>query len=814
MRPLRFFAVLSVALLGTVPAYAYPDYHPGGMSAWPPSYGSLACETCHLNSGGGSGCGSGFEPCFNPFGYQYYLNASGWPGVSGSNADGDNRTNTQEIYTDSTLPGFPNGAESVSCDMETCALAANGGSMTGSVACSSNVVCTSTRHVYGSGRDRYTFSFSCAANTSGTLSLTDSNWVGDCADVNECAGNPCSPGTCSQIPLGSWTSPGYTCSCPTGYSSNGTACVIVDDCAAGTDTCVALATCSDDPGPLAYTCTCPHAGYQGDGRSPGSGCTNIDECASAPCGPNGVSCTETPLGSWSSPGYSCTCAAGYGFDGTTCVLQNECTAGTDDCVAIATCSDPTTMAGDFSCTCPAGYLGDGHAGGSGCTDIDECAMGADDCHADATCTNTPGSFSCACNSGYSGDGRSCSDIDECADPIFVAMCDANASCNNLVGSFECNCDAGYSGDGFSCADIDECATGADDCHADATCSNSPGSFSCACNTGYMGDGRSCSDIDECADPALGGACSTASTCTNLPGDWECTCNGGFRGDGFSCEDIDECAEGTDGCDANAVCVNSIGSYSCMCADGFEGSGFSCTDVDECADGTGGCGPGEMCVNQYGMPNTCVCAVGYTADPMTGECVVACGDAVRGPAEECDDGNTDAGDGCSERCDVEEGWRCVEPEGTQSVCTNSCGNGLVDVAEECDDGAGNSDTAVDGCRTDCSRAYCGDGVTDSGEECDQGGDNSDLTVDGCRPDCVWSYCGDGVVDTGEVCDPGGGLPGASPAGTCTTLCRVDGGVDPSDPPVLTGGACATTHGRGGSGALWLLALGALWLRRRR
>jgi len=53
---------------------------------------------------------------------------------------------------------------------------------------------------------------------------------------------------------------------------------------------------------------------------------------------------------------------------------------------------------------------------------------------------------------------------------------------------------------------------------------------------------------------------------------------------------------------------------------------------------------------------------------------------------------------------------------QIACT-SCGNGVVEAGEQCDAGAGNSDTAIDGCRNNCALAHCGDAVVDSGEACD-------------------------------------------------------------------------------------------------
>jgi MYXO-CTERM domain-containing protein len=498
-------------------------------------------------------------------------------------------------------------------------------------------------------------------------------------------------------------------------------------------------------------------------------------------------------------------------------IGNECDQNLDDCVALATCSDPTTAVGDYVCTCPSGYDGNGRSSGSGCTDRNECLLGTDDCDVNATCTNTPGSFLCTCNGPqWVGTGTVCVDYDECGDPTYTSMCDTNATCNNLPGSFECVCNAGFRGTGMSCTDIDECAEATDDCHPDATCTNTPGSFLCSCNSGFTGDGRSCADIDECVDPALGGRCSTVSTCINRPGSWECTCNAGFRGDGFTCDDIDECAEALDECDVNATCANQVGAYSCACNTPFwTGSGVFCEDVDECARGTHGCGTNEECVNVVGAANECICAAGYTRSPA-GACVVSCGDGLRGPGEQCDDTNTVSGDGCDAACRVEDGWACFEPTDGASVCTETCGDGLVDPAEECDDGPANSDTTPDACRTSCRRARCGDGTLDTGERCDEGAANSDSAVDGCRTSCELAFCGDGVVDTGELCDPGNGVPGAAPAGTCTTSCAPDAGIDPTDPPRLTGGACGCRVGTDDRSlpALMLLGLVLALLRWRR
>ena len=44
------------------------------------------------------------------------------------------------------------------------------------------------------------------------------------------------------------------------------------------------------------------------------------------------------------------------------------------------------------------------------SDNNECTLGTHNCHANATCNNTDGSFTCACDTGYSGNGVNCTGI--------------------------------------------------------------------------------------------------------------------------------------------------------------------------------------------------------------------------------------------------------------------------------------------------------------------------------------------------------------------------------------------------------------------
>lgn len=152
--------------------------------------------------------------------------------------------------------------------------------------------------------------------------------TGSCLDINECTTgeDDClaagQGGQCANKPGG------FTCSCKTGLTGDGKtscacqkgyavgptgACVDIDECATGTSTCVADADggkCANKPG--GFSCTCK-TGFTGDGTS----CTDIDECVANSDNCNQI-CTNTK-GS-----FECSCNPGYKKDKNACPDIDEC----------------------------------------------------------------------------------------------------------------------------------------------------------------------------------------------------------------------------------------------------------------------------------------------------------------------------------------------------------------------------------------------------------------------------------------------------------------------------------------------------------
>lgn len=110
----------------------------------------------------------------------------------------------------------------------------------------------------------------------------------------------------------------------------------------------------------------------------------------------------------------------------------------------------------------------------------------------------------------------------------------------------------------------------------------------------------------------------------------------------------------------------------------------------------------------------------------------------------------------------------------SLCEPDCGDGVITIGEQCDNGDDNSNTAYNGCTTDCELGpRCGDGIVQVEEECDNGV-NTDAYgiggVDPCGLNCqLPPYCGDGELQAqyGEQCDDG--INNTGDYGACNSDC---------------------------------------------
>ncbi|MGF1467988.1 MAG: calcium-binding EGF-like domain-containing protein [Sandaracinaceae bacterium] len=516
--------------------------------------------------------------------------------------------------------------------------------------------------------------------------LRTSPFPATCVDTNECtepSPPDCGTGSCSNLV------PGYTCTCPAtsvliGMWQDGSlTCVDGCDAAAGAD-CVSapvVAACTPRSGSPPFQCTCP-PGYAGDGRQSGSGCSNIDECATGDlCGlasGAAASCNDRTPHLDGGAFYDCTCNPGYRFNALTGTCEDipECTEG-NPCQIPDAASACIEQPGSYDCTCLSGFQFDGTT----CVDIDECATDPCGPTVAGSCSQLlapPGGYACTCAvpawacEDPSCENTTCVDVDECMDPT-LNLCSSDATCTNVPGDFDCTCDTGYEGDGFNCVDIDECERDLDDCDIEAR-----------------------------------------ATCTNTEGRWFCECREFYRGSGTFCQDIDECAEGIDTCSADEVCMDREGEEPvCACAPGLVEEGDRC--VPDCGDGLRvgaeecDIGDSTSIADVLGCVG-CEVQPGYACaepDGQRSSCRATCGDDLLDPGEECDDGNAVNSD--------------TDPNACRTDCRlPHCGDGVIDAGEECDEGEANSGDTPGGCRPGCIASFCGDGVVDPGEACDPGG----------------------------------------------------------------------------------------------
>ena len=421
----------------------------------------------------------------------------------------------------------------------------------------------------------------------------------------------------------------------------GTICADIDECGIDTDDCSQDTVCVNNEG--SFTCDECAFGYEmsvepsGDGSGEGSGegsgsgnepfvpeCTDIDECANDDNLCRNGFCTNT-VG-----GYYCTCDSGYDnslrrclevdHDGPhgieypheecelyeTCINQDECADGTDNCPVDRHCYDrePFFQCCDYygsNCNCPSAYVlanSDGQFGsnygshyrciiivchegyelngeGTICIDKNECELNTHTCITETeSCQNNEGSFTCNdCSLGYALDENdSCVDIDECS--LETTLSCIQGSCVNTVGSYTCDCLPGFEiqnqrctnsdlsgpyGDEYpheactyhpTCVNVNECALGTDRCAADLICTDLEPWFQCCYlhTHNYWNHYWVCTCPSEYVIYNDGGL---PKGCTPI------LCQAGYVLDltGYHCEDENECETGNHDCTEDQYCIN-------------------------------------------------------------------------------------------------------------------------------------------------------------------------------------------------------------------------------------------------------------------
>ena len=505
------------------------------------------------------------------------------------------------------------------------------------------------------------------------------------------------------------------------------ACVDVDECSVGTDTCTENQSCKNVVG--SFECL---------------GLKDInDACAQNPCD-EGLICANMGDGS-----YQClepdlnvvdkcsefesetTCKEDRG-DEFICMLINDEPA----------CVNTTISGGDPYGLCETFYCGENMACsvdgedfqtrvcscvdgfdlvGDSCVDVDECVATHDCEEPSPHCKNTVGSFLCLTDDGLSDWWCNLR-------PGICGSFDANANCtateNGGSPSFSCSCSDGYENTDPSadptidphlaqCRDRIDCFDGSDFCNGDfcieqvgvdAICTNATDPLNlctgnspcgahgtcslsankkervCTCHSGFelvpVVEGSNaliCADIDECVlDANLGdNVCSVLEVCINTPGSYRCEATPDPLG---LCVGANSPCFGVTG----AKCVVSADKMSatCACKSGYfygpdEDGVDACNEIDECIAGFHSCTASQACANVPGgyfcVDNDGPCAAGAHSCHQNARCIPSY--AKRGYDCECLTGFNGQGEAPKNRTLESAGIVAMGPNGPRGCIDN-------------------------------------------------------------------------------------------------------------------------------------------------